>query len=94
MIVSFPSLSRTRRAGISLGHPRIALDDICGLAVHNIEQAKNEIVRLRYLQIPEARIQMLNFFIAPDLYDKHKLSNSLKRGERPDEKPFNPRTVK
>lgn len=72
----------------------IALDDVLGLAVHSVEQARNEIVRLRYLQTPEARIRQLKIVVAPDLYDKHKLSRALKLGQRPEEKPFDLRTVK
>lgn len=72
----------------------ISLEDILGLAVYSVEQARNEIVRLLYLQIPEARVRELRIVIAPDLYDKHKLSRLLKLGQRPEEKPFDSRTVK
>lgn len=72
----------------------IALDDILGLAVHSVEQARNEIVRLRYLQIPEPRVRELKIAVAPDLYDKHKLSRMLKLGQRPEEEPFDLSTVK
>lgn len=72
----------------------IALEDILGLAVHSVEQARNEIVRLRYLRIPEARVRELKVVVAPDLYDKHGLSRVLKLGQRPEEKPFDSSTVK
>lgn len=72
----------------------IALEDILGLAAHSVEQAKNEIVRLLYLQIPEARVRELRVVVAPDLYDKNKLSSILKLGQRPEEKPFDSSTVK
>jgi ssDNA thymidine ADP-ribosyltransferase, DarT len=72
----------------------IALEDILGLAVHSVEQAKNEIVRLLYLHIPEARVRELRVVVAPDLYDKYKLSSMLKLGQRPREKPFDSNTVK
>ena len=72
----------------------IALEDILGVAVHSVEQAKNELVRLLYLQIPDARARGLRIVIAPDLYDKYKLSRMLKVGQRPDEKPFDSGTVK
>lgn len=72
----------------------IALDDILGLAVHSVEQARNEIVRLRYLQIPEPRVRELKIVVAPDLYDKHKLSRMLKLGQRPEEEPFDSSIVK
>jgi hypothetical protein len=73
---------------------RIALHDILGLAVHSGKQAKNEIVRLLYLQIPEPAVRGLRIVIAPDLYDKYRLSSLLKRGERPQETPFDSSTVK
>jgi hypothetical protein len=72
----------------------IALEDILGVAVHSVEQARNELVRLLYLQIPDARARGLRIVIAPDLYDKYKLSRMLKVGQRPDEKPFDSGTVK
>ncbi len=72
----------------------IALEDVLGLAVHSVEQARNEFVRLLYLQIPEARVRELRIIVAPDLYDKQKLSRMLKAGQRPEEKPFDSSTVK
>jgi hypothetical protein len=73
---------------------KIALEDILGLAVHSIEQARNEVVRLLYLQVPETRVRGLRIVIAPDLYEKHKLSRMLKMGQRPEEKAFDSHTVK
>lgn len=73
---------------------KIALHDILGLAVHSEKQAKNEIVRLLYLQIPERAVRGLKIVIAPDLYDKYRLSSLLKRGERPEETPFDSSAVK
>jgi hypothetical protein len=72
----------------------IALEDILGLAVHSIEQARNEIVRLLYLQVPEARVRGLRIVIAPDLYDKHRLSRMLKMGQMPEETPFDSHALK
>ncbi|MGA2979471.1 MAG: DarT ssDNA thymidine ADP-ribosyltransferase family protein [Terriglobales bacterium] len=72
----------------------IALEDTLGLAVYSVEQARNEIVRLLYLQTPEVTVRGLRVVIAPDLYDKYKLSRMLKTGQRPEETPFDSSTVK
>jgi hypothetical protein len=58
----------------------ITLSDILGIAVKNEAQAKNEIVRLRLGGIPDNPFQ---FIIAPTLFDKHQLSNSIRAGKRP-----------
>jgi len=71
----------------------IALDDLLGFAVPSPEQAKNEVVRLKLLSIPEKRIQELKVVVAPDLFDKYRLSASLKQGKRPDETLFDPDTL-
>jgi hypothetical protein len=43
-------------------------------------QAKNEAARLRLLNLPENQCQ---FVIAPNLFDKHALSNFIRSGKRP-----------
>lgn len=73
---------------------RIALGDIVGVAVHSVEQARNEVVRLSYLGIPQARLRELQVVVAPDLYDKYRLSAILKQGERPEEMPFDSTAIK
>lgn len=72
----------------------ILLEDLLGLAVYSLEQARNEVVRLLYLGIPEKRVREMNIVIAPDLYQKQRLSALLKQGQRPKEIPFDPSTVK
>lgn len=72
---------------------KIELGDILGVAVHSVEQAKNEIVRLSYLGIPEARLREIRLVVAPDMYDKYRLSTILKQGKRPEEKPVDSSVV-
>jgi hypothetical protein len=72
----------------------IALEDILGFAVHSVEQAKNELVRLKLMGIPERRIQESKVIIAPDLFDKYRLSGLLKQGKRPEETSFDPGALK
>jgi hypothetical protein len=59
---------------------RIAMEDILAIAVPTQEQAKNEIARLRWVGKSENRFQ---FVVAPDLFDKNKLPNSIRNGKRP-----------
>jgi hypothetical protein len=72
----------------------IALEDILGFAVTSIEQARNEVVRLKFLGIPYARIQELKVIVSPDLFDKNRLSRLLKQGKRPQETLFDLSTLK
>ena len=72
----------------------IALDDILGFAVTSVEQAKNEAVRLKLLGIPDKRVQELKVIVAPELFDKHRLSDLLKQGKRPQETLFDFSTLK
>jgi hypothetical protein len=60
----------------------IVLSDILGVAVKNEAQAKNEIVRLRLTGLPDG---LFRFFIAPELFDRYQLSNSIRVGKRPAE---------
>jgi ssDNA thymidine ADP-ribosyltransferase, DarT len=73
---------------------KIALEDILGVAVHSAEQARNEFVRLLYLGIPEERLRELTVVVAPDLYDKYRLSAILKQGQRPEETLFDSSAIK
>lgn len=73
---------------------KIALEDVVGFAVYSVEQAKNELVRLLYLGIPELRVRQVKVVIAPDFYQKYKLSSLLKRGQRPEESPFDSNAIK
>jgi hypothetical protein len=59
---------------------QVGIADILGIAVSTKTQAKNEAARLRLLYKPEDRF---NFVIAPDLFDKNTLSNSIRSGKRP-----------
>lgn len=66
----------------------IGISDIIGIAVPTEKQAKNEAARLELLGIPE---DQYTFIIAPDLFDKRKLSKLIRSGKRPKEIPWNPR---
>ncbi len=61
---------------------RIAIEDILAIAVATKEQAKNEIARLKILGQSEDKFK---FMIAPDLFDKNKLPNSIRNGKQPTE---------
>jgi ssDNA thymidine ADP-ribosyltransferase, DarT len=58
----------------------ITSSDILGVAVRDVVQAKNEIVRLRLAGIPGNPFQ---FIIAPTLFNKYELSCSIRAGKRP-----------
>lgn len=60
----------------------IAIKDILAIAVPTKEQAKNEIARLKILGEREDRFK---FIVAPDLFDRNKLPNSIRNGKRPTE---------
>jgi len=66
----------------------ISIADIIGVAVQSDAQARNEMVRIQLLKVPQPVQDRLRFVIAPDLFDKYQLSSSLKLGRRPEEKPF------
>jgi hypothetical protein len=63
---------------------QIGISDILAIAVPSETQAKNEAVRLDILGIPEDKYK---FVVAPDLFDKYKLSDLIRSGKRPDETP-------
>ncbi|BAY25241.1 hypothetical protein NIES2100_50470 [Calothrix sp. NIES-2100] len=63
----------------------IGISDILAIAVLSETQARNEAVRLNYVGIPEDKYK---FVLAPDLFDKHKLSNLIRSGKQPDEIPW------
>jgi ssDNA thymidine ADP-ribosyltransferase, DarT len=64
----------------------ISIVDIIGVAVQSEEQARNEMVRIQLLKVPQRVQDSLRIIIAPDLFDKRKLSSGLKIGRRPEEK--------
>jgi len=66
----------------------ISMADIIGVAVQSEEQARNEVVRIQLLKVPQPVQDSLRVIIAPDLFDKRQLSSSLKIGRRPEEKLF------
>jgi len=66
----------------------ISMGDIIGVVVQTEEQARNELVRIKLLNVPQAVQDGLRFVVAPVLFDKYELSSSLKVGRRPEEKPF------
>ena len=59
---------------------QIGMTDILAIAVPTEMQAKNEAARLSILGVPGDRF---NFVIAPTLFDKKSLSNSISSGKRP-----------
>ena len=66
----------------------ISIANIIGVAVQSDAQARNEMVRIQLLKVPQPVQDRLRFVVAPDLFDKYQLSSSLKLGRRPEEKPF------
>ena len=62
---------------------RIAKSDILGIVVRTQKQAKDEIARFRIIGLPT---DAFPFIIAPTLFKKHKLSNLIRSGVRPEEK--------
>jgi len=63
----------------------IGIADILAIAVPTEQQAKNEAARLSILGISENKFQ---FVIAPTLFDKWKLKDSISSGKRPIETPW------
>jgi ssDNA thymidine ADP-ribosyltransferase DarT-like protein len=61
----------------------IELKDVQGVVVSSKEQAVNEIVRLRLLQIPSEEIKSLRFLVVPEFWDKYQLSGMIRDGRRP-----------
>lgn len=59
---------------------QIGTADILAIVVPTETQAKNEAARLSILGVPGDRF---NFVIAPTLFDKQSLSNSIRSGKRP-----------
>lgn len=66
----------------------ISMGDIIGVAVQSEEQARDEVVRIKLLNVAKAVWDGLHFVIAPVLFDKYQLSSDIKFGRRPEEKPF------
>lgn len=67
---------------------QIDISDILAIALPSPTQARNEIARLRLLDISEDRFK---FIITPDLFDKDTLSKYIRLGKRPQETPWIPR---
>src|SRR5438094_853946 len=65
---------------------RIRLSDVIGVAVRSEAQAKREIARLRMLGVKN---DVFRFVIAPTLFQPHALSQTIRRGQRPAETPWN-----
>lgn len=66
---------------------RILLSDILGVGVLNESQARREYSRLQHAGGSKVK---LSFIIAPELFDKRRLSNLIRLGKRPEEKPWSP----
>jgi ssDNA thymidine ADP-ribosyltransferase, DarT len=66
----------------------ILISDILGVAVRDEGQATDELVRFDLLGISRARRESIRFYVAPDLFEKQRLSSLLKSGQRPDESLF------
>lgn len=63
----------------------IELRDVLGVAVRSEGQAANERVRLELLGIPKGEISSLEFVLAPEFWDKNRLSSLIRSGCRPGE---------
>jgi hypothetical protein len=59
---------------------RIDMTDILAIAVATAIQARNELVRLQLVNVPEERFK---FVVAPDLFKKQTLSTLIRLGKRP-----------
>jgi len=66
---------------------RIPVEDIVGIAVSSDDQGVEERVRLGVLGID---MEGLNFVVAPSLFRKGSLSNAIRAGNRPEERPLAP----
>jgi hypothetical protein len=66
----------------------ISMGDIIGVVVQSEGQARDELVRIKLLNVPKGVQDSLGFVVAPILFDKYELSSSLKAGRRPQERPF------
>jgi hypothetical protein len=64
---------------------KIPLADLMGVAVKNEEQARNEMVRLKFAGVDP---KIFRFVIAPVLFDKYGLSRAIRSGQRPAETIF------
>jgi hypothetical protein len=56
------------------------MTDILAIAVATAIQARNELVRLQLVNVPEKRFK---FVVAPDLFKKQTLSTLIRSGKRP-----------
>lgn len=65
----------------------IGVADILAISVPTETQAKNEVARLRIMDIKENRYK---FVIAPEIFNK-SISNLIRSGKRPKETPWIPR---
>lgn len=59
---------------------RIRLEDIIGIAVRDVSQAKAEAAALRLVGVSPDRFK---FVVAPLFFDKHKLSQTIRSGKLP-----------
>lgn len=64
---------------------RIAIEDIIAIAVSNATQAKNEAARFKHAKVLRTKYNLL---MAPDLFDKRRLSAMIREGKRPIETPW------
>jgi hypothetical protein len=61
-----PDYSVTDEQAEVLVPDNILLEDLLGLAVYSLEQARNEVVRLSYLGIPKERVREMKIVPSPD----------------------------
>ena len=61
---------------------RIPHSDILAVIVSSETQARNEISRLKLLDVPR---NLFQFIVAPVLFDKNRLHEAIERGDRPAE---------
>jgi hypothetical protein len=67
---------------------QIVMADILAIAVATETQAKDEVARLRLVNVPDERFK---FVVAPGLFEKDTLSKLIRSGKRPIETPWHQR---
>lgn len=65
----------------------ISIDDVAGIAVASVAQARREFARLRTVGLSLGRVPVV---IAPTLFDRNRLSSCIRRGTVPIEEPWEP----
>jgi ssDNA thymidine ADP-ribosyltransferase, DarT len=74
----------------ALVYRRIPIEDVQRIVVANEPQAKRTFIGLEQLGVPKDR---LAYAICPEFYDPNRLSGLMRRGERPEETPWDHRSL-